>query len=246
MFRRVLRHRVGCLSTKNTGLSALTRSFSSAGSSLLCPAFRPYCTTTQDPIDDLGKKKVRDLRASLERRGVDPSELTAEIVCGHWALYQGLKMVSPSEFWHEVYPELYPEKGSFEREGLIGGRDGSIDEVYPEMANPPLDDPVKESIRLAAMSGANIFFTGSAGTGKSFTIDAIVEGLKAKHGDDYADAVAVTAPTGVASLLIGGQTLGSFAGVGVPKTTKDFVSYSCGCHPFFFSHIVLRSSRSHY
>ena len=142
MFRHVLRHRrVGCLSTKNTGLSALTRSFSSAG---------------------------------------------------------------------------------------------------------PLDDPVKESIRLAAMSGANIFFTGSAGTGKSFTIDAIVEGLKAKHGDDYADAVAVTAPTGVASLLIGGQTLGSFAGVGVPKTTKDFVSYSCGCHPFFFSHIVLRSSRSHY
>ena len=224
MFRRVLRHRVGCLSTKNTGLSALTRSFSSVASSLLCPAFRPYCTTTQDPIDDLGKKKVRDLRASLERRGVDPSELTAEIVCGRWALYRdGIGMVSPSEFWHEVYPEL-----------------------YPEMANPPLDDPVKESIRLAAMSGANIFFTGSAGTGKSFTIDAIVEGLKAKHGDDYADAVAVTAPTGVASLLIGGQTLGSFAGVGVPKTTKDFVSYSCGCHPFFFSHIVLRSSRSHY
>ena len=97
-------------------------------------------------------------------------------------------------------------------------------------SSTPLDDPIKESIRLAAMSGSNIFFTGSAGTGKSFTIDAIVEGLKAKHGGDYADAVAVTAPTGVASLLIGGQTLGSFAGAGVPTTTKDFVSYSCGCH----------------
>ena len=204
MFRHVLRHRrVGCLSTKNTGLSALTRSFSSAGSSLLCPAFRPYCTTTLDPVEDPRKMKVVDLRASLERRGMDTSGLKA-------ALKTRLAAALAVE------------------------------------ANPPLDDPVKESIRLAAMSGANIFFTGSAGTGKSFTIDAIVEGLKAKHGDDYADAVAVTAPTGVASLLIGGQTLGSFAGVGVPKTTKDFVSYSCGCHPFFFSHIVLRSSRSHY
>jgi hypothetical protein len=244
---------VGCLSTKNTGLSALTRSFSSVASSLLCPAFRPYCTTTQDPIDDLGKKKVRDLRASLERRGVDPSELTAEIVCGRWALYRdGIGMVSPSEFWKEVYyPELYPEKDSFEREGLIGGRDGSIDEVYPEMANPPLDDPVKESIRLAAMSGANIFFTGSAGTGKSFTIDAIVEGLKAKHGDDYADAVAVTAPTGVASLLIGGQTLGSFAGVHSrcwgPGDDKGLCKLFVWLPSFLLlPYIVLRSSRSHY
>ena len=37
----------------------------------------------------------------------------------------------------------------------------------------------------------------------------IVERLRAKHG---AEAVATTAPTGVAAINVGGQTLHSFAG----------------------------------
>ncbi|CUA67673.1 hypothetical protein RSOLAG22IIIB_07517 [Rhizoctonia solani] len=60
------------------------------------------------------------------------------------------------------------------------------------------------------MSGENVFFTGSAGTGKSVLLRAIIAAL---GGPSY--EVAVTASTGIAATNIGGQTLHSFAGVGL-------------------------------
>ena len=65
--------------------------------------------------------------------------------------------------------------------------------------------------------GRNVFMTGVAGTGKSFTIAKVVEYMKSrgKH-------VAVTAPTGVAALNINGETLHSMVGSGVPGLVRDF------------------------
>lgn len=68
--------------------------------------------------------------------------------------------------------------------------------------------------------GYSIFLTGSAGTGKSFTIKYIMEYLR-NNNKNYA----LTAMTGTAAVLIGGQTLHSFLGLGLGKAnTKDIFS----------------------
>jgi ATP-dependent DNA helicase PIF1 len=55
-----------------------------------------------------------------------------------------------------------------------------------------------------ALRGNSIFFTGSAGTGKSLLLKEMVRLLREIHGDD---AVYVTASTGLAACNIGGCTV---------------------------------------
>jgi ATP-dependent DNA helicase PIF1 len=62
----------------------------------------------------------------------------------------------------------------------------------------------------SVLNGENIFITGPGGTGKSFTIKYIIELLKT-HNKNYG----LTATTGTASVLIGGQTINSFLGIGL-------------------------------
>ncbi|CUM56142.1 unnamed protein product [Debaryomyces fabryi] len=70
----------------------------------------------------------------------------------------------------------------------------------------------QEYVLQLATNGQSLFYTGSAGTGKSVLLRSIIKSLKKKHekGD-----VAVTASTGLAACNIGGITLHSFAGVGL-------------------------------
>lgn len=72
--------------------------------------------------------------------------------------------------------------------------------------------------------GDNVFFTGSAGTGKSFLLETIVRELRGRCGSDAAfrAQVAVTATTGIAATHIGGQTLNSALGVGALNSYRDF------------------------
>lgn len=53
------------------------------------------------------------------------------------------------------------------------------------------------------MAGRNVFITGSAGVGKSFTLSKIMMALMEKTGG----RVVVTAPTGLAAILVGGCTV---------------------------------------
>lgn len=66
--------------------------------------------------------------------------------------------------------------------------------------------------------GISLFYTGSAGTGKSLLLRSIIKILKKKH---KGSSVAVTASTGLAACNIGGQTLHSFAGIGLGKGPVD-------------------------
>jgi len=61
----------------------------------------------------------------------------------------------------------------------------------------------------AVLSGKNIFLTGPPGTGKSYTLKHIIRKLKDKQ-----KKIAITASTGCSAVLINGQTIHSYLGMG--------------------------------
>lgn len=65
----------------------------------------------------------------------------------------------------------------------------------------------------AALRGESFFFTGPAGSGKTYALAAMIKALQNKYEDE--DSVFVAASTGIAACAIGGVTLHSFAGVGL-------------------------------
>lgn len=69
---------------------------------------------------------------------------------------------------------------------------------------------------LVLQDKKSVFFTGSAGTGKSVLMRAIIKDLRALYLREP-DRVAVTASTGLAACHIGGVTLHSFGGIGLGK-----------------------------
>lgn len=72
-----------------------------------------------------------------------------------------------------------------------------------------LNEEQKYALKCVS-EGDNILLTGSAGTGKSYTIKYIIEYLNNAN-----KKYAITASTGTAAVIIGGQTLHSFLGLGL-------------------------------
>lgn len=79
-----------------------------------------------------------------------------------------------------------------------------------------LSEEQKGVLNAVVEEGKSIFFTGSAGTGKSVLMKSIITQLRQKYGKEP-DRVAVTASTGLAAVNIDGTTLHSFAGIGLGK-----------------------------
>lgn len=79
-----------------------------------------------------------------------------------------------------------------------------------------LSDEQRKVSDLVIEGRKSVFFTGSAGTGKSVLLREIIRGLRQRHKHE-SDRVAVTASTGLAACNVGGVTLHSFAGIGLGK-----------------------------
>lgn len=75
-----------------------------------------------------------------------------------------------------------------------------------------LSDEQKSIVHTVVSKGENLFFTGSAGTGKSVVLRQLVQDLHRKHGPFN---VGVTASTGLAACNIKGQTLHKFLSIGL-------------------------------
>ncbi|XP_022774647.1 ATP-dependent DNA helicase PIF1-like [Durio zibethinus] len=69
-------------------------------------------------------------------------------------------------------------------------------------------------------SGRSLFITGSAGTGKTVLLKHIIKLLKQTYGKSR---VFVTASTGIAACAIRGQTLHSFAGIGIGDGDREML-----------------------
>lgn len=73
---------------------------------------------------------------------------------------------------------------------------------------------MKQSTALQIMKeGHNVFLTGEAGSGKSYTLRQFIAYLKAND-----KRVAVTASTGIAATILGGSTIHSYAQIGIKDT----------------------------
>jgi len=79
-----------------------------------------------------------------------------------------------------------------------------------------LSDEQKSVLNIVAEQKKSVFFTGSAGTGKSVLLRETIKVLRDRYKREP-DRVAVTASTGLAACNVGGVTLHSFAGIGLGK-----------------------------
>ncbi|CUA74311.1 hypothetical protein RSOLAG22IIIB_11134 [Rhizoctonia solani] len=77
--------------------------------------------------------------------------------------------------------------------------------------------PEQKHVLDLVLQGKSVFFTGSAGTGKSVLLRRIIKTLS----DRRTEGVVVTASTGIAAVNIQGQTLHAFAGVGLGNQKRS-------------------------
>lgn len=126
--------------------------------------------------------------------------------------------------WNTTASAIANEKKHFrdknKRKAIDAGMEETAEAVRASkrvaVAPITLSEEQQRVLELVVHQGKSVFFTGSAGTGKSVLMRAIIAELRKKYLRE-ADRVAVTASTGLAACNIGGVTLHSFGGIGLGK-----------------------------
>lgn len=106
------------------------------------------------------------------------------------------------------------KKPDAEKKTLRSLRPTALVKKHADIKLSAMQQKVVDSVR----AGKNVFFSGVAGTGKSFLLDYLIEYVLPKEG------TYVTASTGIAAVNISGTTLHSFAGIGLGKEPKEVLA----------------------
>lgn len=99
---------------------------------------------------------------------------------------------------------------------------GSLNKEAKSEYRPELSEEQQRVLNMVVTGKKSLFFTGSAGTGKSVLLRAIIDTL----GQRYGSGLAVTASTGIAACNINGSTLHSFGGIGIAKDSAQNLAQS--------------------
>lgn len=90
----------------------------------------------------------------------------------------------------------------------------------PYIGYDSIEDALKEykcttqaEVLARLFSRENVFISGPAGSGKTTIVNRFIETIDAEYNGKF--NIAVTASTGIAASLIGGQTIHSWAGLGI-------------------------------
>lgn len=109
------------------------------------------------------------------------------------------------------------KKVSMEMEGTEEAKALAMGKIKNgRVSRPCLSGEQRQVLDLVVDQGQSVFFTGSAGTGKSVLLRETIAVLRKKFSKEP-DRVAITASTGLAACNIGGVTLHSFSGIGLGK-----------------------------
>ncbi|KAI0786939.1 PIF1-like helicase-domain-containing protein [Abortiporus biennis] len=105
------------------------------------------------------------------------------------------------------------------------------DEKATTREHVALNEEQIKIMKMVVEEGKNIFFTGSAGTGKSLLLRAIIAALRKKYAKKI-DCISVTASTGMAASNIGGMTIHSWGAITPGMTNVEkLISYIKTCRP---------------
>ncbi|THH29339.1 hypothetical protein EUX98_g4847 [Antrodiella citrinella] len=105
------------------------------------------------------------------------------------------------------------------------------DEETGKIEHVSLNEEQIRVLKMVVDEEKNVFFTGSAGTGKSLLLRAIISALRKKHAKKP-EVISVTASTGMAASNIGGVTIHSWGAVtpGMHDIEK-LISFVKTCRP---------------
>lgn len=125
----------------------------------------------------------------------------------------------PTLPWNKTASAIKEEQKELRREykkSQEGDANSKQRQPRARLASLFLSDEQRAVLEAVVDQGKSIFFTGSAGTGKSVLMREIIKKLRDRYRREP-DRVAVTASTGLAACNIEGVTLHSFAGIGLGK-----------------------------
>ncbi|EUC32081.1 hypothetical protein COCCADRAFT_49239, partial [Bipolaris zeicola 26-R-13] len=171
-------------------------------------------------------QKAQPLQEEDEEDEVEPPKKKQSVEPEKTVSTPAPKDSNSKYYWNTTPSGLKQQQKAF-RENMKAqakptqGTDGGVKEVIKTkkkntVARIFLSEEQQNVLKLVVDYKKSVFFTGSAGTGKSVLLREIITGLRKKYAREP-DRVAVTASTGLAACNIGGVTLHSFAGIGLGK-----------------------------